>query len=330
MSTASLSDDLPVSWKVDDIDVHASLTRPAGAGPFPAVAFVAGSGPTDRNWNTPLLPGANGSAALLVQALTVHNFITIRYDKRASGPHVRENMPRLLGRISLQGHLEELAGSVGLLAARQDVDPRHIFALGNSEGCIHALNYQAQAGDHPFAGLILTGSPARSMGAEARSQIAAQLTAVPGGEALLAVYDAAMADFAAGRPVKVDKNLPEGFRNLILAVNNPANQPFVREIWDLDPAALLAKITVPVLIVIGKKDIQVDWQTDGAIFEAVAREHDNITTVYPENANHVLKYEPKPKAQLIPAEAAARYNVDEVGLDAHTVETITAWLRARR
>lgn len=54
-----------VSWKVDDIEVHASLTRPAGDGPFPAVIFVAGSGPTDRNWNTPLIPGSNGSGALL-------------------------------------------------------------------------------------------------------------------------------------------------------------------------------------------------------------------------------------------------------------------------
>ena len=59
-----------VSWKVDDIDVEATLTRPIGDGPFPAIAMVAGSGPTDRNWNSPLIPGTNGSAALLAQVLT--------------------------------------------------------------------------------------------------------------------------------------------------------------------------------------------------------------------------------------------------------------------
>ena len=66
MSTPSNNYDEQVSWKVDDIDVEATLTKPTGGGPFPAIAMVAGSGPTDRNWNSPLIPGTNGSAALLV------------------------------------------------------------------------------------------------------------------------------------------------------------------------------------------------------------------------------------------------------------------------
>jgi len=65
--------------------------------------------------------------------------VTLRYDKRASGPQVKENLMRLMGKISMQGHLEELAGGVRLLAGRADVDSGRIFALTNSEGCIHAL-----------------------------------------------------------------------------------------------------------------------------------------------------------------------------------------------
>ncbi|MEI7771080.1 MAG: hypothetical protein WCI67_13875, partial [Chloroflexales bacterium] len=68
-------------------------------GPFPAVVFVAGSGPTDRDWNSPLIPGTNGSAALLAQALTERGYLTLRYDKRASGPHGIENAQRLAGTI---------------------------------------------------------------------------------------------------------------------------------------------------------------------------------------------------------------------------------------
>ncbi|MBE0697342.1 MAG: alpha/beta hydrolase, partial [Anaerolineaceae bacterium] len=45
----------PVSWMVDEIEVDATLACPAGDGPFPALIFVAGSGPTDRDWNSPLL-----------------------------------------------------------------------------------------------------------------------------------------------------------------------------------------------------------------------------------------------------------------------------------
>jgi uncharacterized protein len=156
----------PVSWLVDEIEVEATLARPAGPGPFPAVVFVAGSGPTDRNWNSPLIPGTNGSGALLAGLLAERGFITLRYDKRASGPHLRENVTRLAGKISMEGHRQELAGGISLLAARADVDPARIFALTNSEGCVHALNYQIQGPAHPLAGLVLTSAFARATGSD--------------------------------------------------------------------------------------------------------------------------------------------------------------------
>ena len=259
-------DDIAVEGQVDGIDVNASLMRPAGSGPFPAVIMVAGSGPTDRNWNTPLIPGSNGSAALLARALTDAGFITLRYDKRGSGPNAQENARRMAGKVSLQSHLAELTGGVELLAGRPDVAAGRIFGLGNSEGCVHVLNYQAQV-TRPFTGLILTAAPARTIGVLARSQIAAQIEPLPGGGALMAAYDAALTDFAADRPVAIDASLPEGLRNLILSVTYPGNQPFARELWITDPRALLAQVTAPVLIVIGQKDIQVDWQADGSLFE---------------------------------------------------------------
>lgn len=329
MSTHDLHEE-QVSWQVDGIDVQATLTRPIGDGLFPAIVMVAGSGPTDRNWNSPLIPGTNGSAALLAQTLTADNFITLRYDKRASGPNVRENMPRMLGKVSMQGHLEELAGGVRLLAARPDVDPKRLFALTSSEGCIHALNYQRQAAEFPFAALVLTGAPARSIGEVARGQIAAQLAAVPGGEAMLATYDAAMADFAAERPVKIDESLPEVLRMVIGAATAPHNLPFARELWITDPAQLAASITAPLLIIIGKKDAQVDWQVDGSRWEALAKERSNITIVYPDNANHVLKNEPRPREQLSPADIMSSYSAADTVLDPQVVETITIWLNRYR
>jgi uncharacterized protein len=320
--------DISVSWPVDDIDVNASLTLPNGEGPFPAVIMVAGSGPTDRNWNSPLIPGANGSAALLAQELAGIGFITLRYDKRASGPQGRENAMRMMGNISMQSHLDELAGGVRLLADRQDVDSNRLFVLSNSEGCIHALNYQTRATTLLFAGLVLTAAFAQPTAALARAQIAAQLAAVPDGDKMLASYDVAMVDFAADRPVNVDSSLPETLRMVILGVSSPINQPFARELWTTDPLQLLAAVNAPVLIVIGKKDIQVDWQADGGLFEPMARDRDNITLVYPENANHVLKYEPRARSELTPAAVMASYSASDTVLDAETVETITSWLKA--
>src|SRR5512133_4192566 len=114
MSTSEHYDEIPVAWPVDDIVVDASLTRPLGAGPFPAIIMVAGSGPTDRNWNTPLIPGTNGSGALLARALAERGYIILRYDKRPSGSHAAENVKQMAGKISMQGHLAELAGGVNL------------------------------------------------------------------------------------------------------------------------------------------------------------------------------------------------------------------------
>ncbi|MCB9131311.1 MAG: alpha/beta hydrolase [Anaerolineales bacterium] len=326
MSSKSLADELPVSWTVDDIEICATLTLPAGHGPVPAVIFVAGSGPTDRNWNSPLLPGTNGSGGLLARELTERGFITLRYDKSASGPHAAENAQRMAGKVSMQSHVDELAGGVRLLASRKDVNPAQVFVLTNSEGCVHALNYQTQRDGLLFAGMVLTSAFARSAGDLARSQIAAQMAAIPGGDALLSAYDAAIEEFIAGRPVPANEGLPEGLQQLIMAITQPANQPFARELWTYNPATRLAEIKVPVLIVLGKKDIQVDWQTDGPLFETVARSHDNITIHYVENANHVLKFEPRPRAELTPAEVMATYSAEDVMLDPDTVATITDWL----
>ena len=317
-----------ITWQVDGITVYATLTRPSGDGTWPGVAFVAGSGPTDRDWNSPLLPGGNGSARLLAETLAVDGFVTLRYDKRASGPHAKENVARLAGKASLQSHVDELTGAVAALANRPDVDPDRIFALTNSEGGIHALNYQREAKNHRFAGLVLTAMPGRSIAATMRSQIVPQLAALPDGEVVIWHYDAAIADFLGGRPVEPDSSLPEAVRKLILSLTNPANLPFARELMDVNPTQLLRDVPAPVLVVIGKKDIQVNWRADGQLLQAAATDRDNITFVFPENANHVLKYEDKPRDRLIPAEVQSTYNAEGRKLDPAALKAIWNWLEA--
>jgi uncharacterized protein len=330
MPDKNSTNDILVSWLVDEIEVNATLTRPAGEGPFPAVIMVAGSGPTDRNWNTPLLPGTNGSAALLAQVLAQAGFVTLRYDKRAAGPHGKDNAMKLMGKISERGHVEELAGGVKLLAGRDDVDSRRLFVLTNSEGCIHALNYQLQETAGPrLAGLLLTSAPARPIGVVAHSQIAAQLAPVPGGEQILAAYDTTIQDFMAGREVKIDPSLPKGLRDMLQSVTGPINQPFSRELWMADVAELLPKINCPVLVLLGKKDIQVVWEVDSPIFEQLVKKLPNVKLAYAENANHVLKYEPKPMAELSMADIMASYNADTSRLDEQAVEMILGWLKSQ-
>ena len=306
--------------------MRGTLVRPPGDGPFPGVVFVAGSGPTDRDWNTPLLPGSNGSARLIADALARARFASLRYDKRASGPHARENVERMIGKVSMQSHLDELASAVRELVGRPFVRADRIFAVANSEGTLHALNYQIREAKNPFAGLVLIAPPGRSVGLVARSQIAAQTASLPNGDAVMALYDAAIARFVAGEPIAPDPSLPAGAQALLGALAAPANLPFARELWAADGAPLLEKVKVPVLVVIGKKDIQVDWRVDGEPLMRAARGHPEISFLFPENANHVLKHEAKPRAELSAEHVVASYNGPDATLDSDAMTAIVEWL----
>ena len=117
-----------------------------------------------------------------------------------------------------------------------------------------------QRPDLLFAGLVLTAPPGRPVGTVAHSQIAAQVASVPNGDAELSLYDAAIDRFLSGEPIAPDPSLPEGVQMLLKSLENPANLPFARELWTADAAPLLRQVDVPVLVIIGKKDLQVDWQ----------------------------------------------------------------------
>jgi uncharacterized protein len=317
-----------ISWPLDATTIDGTVVRPSGAGPFPAVVMVAGSGPTDRDWNSPLLPGPNGSARLLAEALAQADIASLRYDKRASGPRARENMQVLFGKMSMQSHLDELVSAVRTLASQPYVRDDRIFALANSEGTLHALHYQLQNPAIPLAGLVLLAPPGRPVGVVARDQLAAQAAAIPNGDALLALYDEAITRFLAGEPMAPDPALPQGVQMLLQSLETPVNLPFARELWMADASPLLAQVNIPVLVIIGKKDLQVDWQDDGEPLQRAAAGHANVAFLFPENANHVLKYEARPRSELAQPEALPRYNAPDAYLDPEALASILAWLAA--
>ncbi|EFH83982.1 alpha/beta hydrolase family protein [Ktedonobacter racemifer] len=328
MNQHAYGESLEVSWQLDKTTVDGTLVRPSGPGPFPAVVMVAGSGPTDRDWNSPLLPGTNGSARLLAEALARAGIASLRYDKRVIGPHARENMALLIGKVSMQSHADELSGAVRVMTSQEYIHSDRIFALANSEGTLHALNYQLHNPEIPLAGLVLIGPPGRPVGTVGRSQLAAQAARVPNGDALLALYDAAIARFLAGEPIVPDPALPEGVQMLLKSLETPANLPFARELWTADAAPLLGQVNVPVLVIIGKKDLQVDWQADGEKLEQAAAGKKEVTFLFPENTNHVLKQELRPRSELVPVEITESYNGPDTRLDPQALASIQAWLAA--
>jgi len=327
--SASPWQSVDVSWRLGPTTVYGTVVKPDGEGHFPGVVLVAGSGPTDRDWNSPVLPGSNGSGRLLAEALARAGFASLRYDKRAAGPHVREMLPFLIGNMTMQSHVDELAGAVRTLVEQPGIRRDRIFALGNSEGTLHALNYEVHDPDIPLAGLVLIGPPGRSVGAVTRSQLAVQAANIPNREQLLGLYDAAITRFLATEPAVPDLALPEGVRTLIAALESPANLPFARELWTADAATPLKDVRVPVLIIIGKKDLQIDRQADGEPLQRAAAGRTDVGFLFPENANHVLKNEPRPREELNQAEPVTRYNAPDVPLDRESLAAIVEWLTAR-
>ena len=328
MNQHSYGENLEVNWQLGETMVYGTVVRPSGPGPFPAVVMVAGSGPTDRDWNSTLLPGTNGSARLLAEALAQAGIASLRYDKRAAGPHARENMAALIGKMSMQSHVDELTGAVRTIAQQDFIRHDRIFALTNSEGALHALHYQVQCPVMLFAGLVLTAPPGRPVGTVAHSQIAAQVASVSNGDAELSLYDAAIARFLSGEPIAPDPSLPEGVQMLLKSLETPANLPFARELWTADAAPLLRQVDVPVLVIIGKKDLQVDWQADGEPLQHAAAGHEEVSFFFPENANHVLKQELRSRSELVPAEVAQSYNGPDTRLDPQAQARILEWLAA--
>lgn len=313
-----------ISWAINATTVYATITRPAGEGPYPAVVFVPGSGPTDRDWNTPFLPGDNGSAILLARELARQGFVTIRYDKRFTGPGAAQNLPHMMGKISLASHVEEIVGAVDHLLAQTYVDTDRIYVLSNSEGAFHALNYYLEYGER-FAGVVLTAPPGRPMADLMVEQVRAQAQGLPDGDGISAGFEALMADFLEGKPFTPNPALPDSLNDYASSWYQPISLPFTREIFPLDPADLLAQATVPTLVLIGKKDIQVDWEVDGGLLQAATANLTNIVYQFPENANHVLKYESKPREQVTLADGM-EYNLAGKVLDGDTLQAIVDWL----
>lgn len=315
-----------VSWQLDGITMHGTVVRPDGGGRVPAAVLVAGSGPTDRDWCSPFLPGTNGSARLLADALAEAGIASLRYDKRGSGPSAAADMPRLIGRLSMQSYLDELVAAVGVLAAQECADSSSIVGLGNSEGALHVLHYATRAQRIPFAGLVLVAPPGRPMKDILVAQLALQAAQVSNGAELMSSVRAATAQYEAGEPMDLDPQLPDTIKMVLSSFETPANLPLARELWSEDATRLLPNVRTPTLVLIGGHDLQVDQHADGDPLQAAAAGMSNIAFAFPPTANHVLKEDTRTAAEVI-ATPGNGYNADGTRLDPEALQTILSWLR---
>ncbi|MGL1919859.1 MAG: hypothetical protein OCD03_02415 [Hyphomicrobiales bacterium] len=315
-------------WQVGGISIFATLIRPESPGKYPAIVFIAGSGPTDRDWNSPALQGSNGSAKLLANRLAELGMVTIRYDKRLSGIHMMENAKKLAGKISMQGHVDELSGAYQVLKKHPNVDDNKILVLANSEGVLHALKYQTSHDkEQRFSALILTGILGRPISELLKSQLAPQIESFPNNGELKAKIFTAIDALRDGKKAIDLEGIPDAFKNVLLSFLKEENQPFIQEFLGADPIDTFSKVFEPMLVMIGKKDIQVKWDIDGKLLENAVSRKQNVVFSYPENANHVLKYYKKPIEESSPMDLMSGYNGEGTILDPEAWRVIVNWIK---
>lgn len=308
-----------------------TVCLPASDGPAPCVVFFAGSGPTDRDWTSPLLPGRNGSGAQLAFGLQARGVGSIRFDKVGSGV----NMPKsaadlqMLDVLSLAHYVDEATAAFDELAKRDRCGT--IFLLGHSEGSIHSSSAAvAQQGERRFGGFISLSGPSRSILDTAIEQIrAVRLKAgdeAGAVDAALAGFRAAMEDPDAAAPDL--SALPEAAA-LWQATHSPVQQRVARELIFVDPLPSLSAYRGRALVVSAANDAQVPSSDADRIFAALGSDVKDKRRVTIANANHVYKTETRAPSAISQAEIVAGYADDGHPLADGLVDAIVDFVAPR-
>lgn len=306
--------------------VHGTLAVPVAPGRHPALLLIAGSGPTDRDWNNPAMPGTNGSARLLAHELARRGVVVLRYDKLATG---RTGAPAT---VAWSDYVAEQRAAHATLLAHAAVDAEHVYLAGHSEGALHALHLLEQPGER-FAGLVLLAGPGRTMSDVMLGQLEGNFRHVglsgPMLEAQMGPLRSAMQRFLGGEPVdpRTVSEIPQ-VQQLFASIFAPAGATFAREIFAFDPAAAVARIRIPVLVLNGGRDVQVSPDLDARPLADAARRGGNpdVTAHIAPEADHVLKHQPTPIAQLDPVSIQNGYNADGRVIDPDVLRHLVAWL----
>lgn len=277
-----------------------TLTTPPGAGPFPAVLLITGSGTQDRDEtlfeHKPFL--------VLADALTRRGVAVLRVDDRGIGGS-RGGLPG----ATTADFASDVEAGVAWLRTRPEIDPRRIGLLGHSEGGLIAPMVASR--DPAIAFILLWAGPgvpgkevivdqARTLAmasgaspeqaqqsADLQRKLLDALLAAPDRDAAKASMNAALA--GSGTPPVTDATVAF------------MGAPWYRYFMTLDPAVALRAVHVPVLALLGGKDLQVTPAVNEAALRAALAGNPHASVEVLPGLNHLFQ----PARTGAPAEYAA-------------------------
>lgn len=256
------------------------LTAPGPQGPLagtfenagqgsPIVLMIPGSGPTDRDGNSPLGLTA-GSLRLLAEALAADGVSSVRVDKRGMfGSKATVADPN---KVTIGDYAADVHSWVKSI--RDKTHAKCVWVLGHSEGSLVALA-AAQDADG-ICGVISVSGGGRKLSDVIRGQLRSNPANAP-------VLDSAMAaldSLEQGQHVDVT-----GMHPALQKLFAPQVQDFLIDMFHHDPAKLAAGLEVPLLIVQGERDLQVS----AADAKSLAAAQPKAKLVLLPQMNHVLK-----------------------------------------
>jgi pimeloyl-ACP methyl ester carboxylesterase len=219
--------------------LHGTLLLPRGIGKVPVVLIHPGSGPTDRDGNSPLLPGKNNSLRLLAEGLASRRIASLRIDKRGVAGSAAAATAE--SDLRVETFADDAASWLDLLKR----DPRFtaIVALGHSEG---ALITALAAARRPVNGYVSVAGVAQRASEVLRRQLQGKLNA-----RLMAESERILS--ALERGVRADSVPAELF-----PLFRPSVQPYLISWFRISPAETVGRLGAPVLVAQGTTDLQVD------------------------------------------------------------------------
>jgi pimeloyl-ACP methyl ester carboxylesterase len=271
----------------------------------PTVLMIPGSGPTDRDGNNP--QGVRAAPyRLLAEGLAGHGISSVRIDKRGMfGSQGAVDDPNS---VTIDDYVRDIAAWIEVI--RFQTGAERVWLLGHSEGGLVAL--AAATVLENVSGLILVATPGRPLGDILKEQLRANPAIAPHMDAA----DHAIDELSAGRRVDEARIPPE-----LAPLFSAKVQGFLISAFSLDPADLASKVTEPVLIVQGQRDLQVSVADAERLHKAAP----SSTLVTLPDTNHVLK-----RVSSVDRDAnIATYLDGNLPLVPEVVETVSTFVKSR-
>ena len=248
----------------DSIKLPGTLTYKKSLKTQPLVIFIHGSGNVDRDGNQ---KGMNTNANYIKQlseALNQNDIAFYRYDKRTA---TLSNMKFLMQDLSFDKFVED--AKLAINTFKDDQRFSSITLIGHSQGSLVAM----LAADDNVSKYISLAGPAKSIDMAITEQVRTQ-----NGDSIATLVDTHFKELKA-------KGSIENVNPALMSLFNKPNQPFMASWMKYNPSEQIKKLSIPILILNGTKDIQV------AVDDAKTLNASNPKSelVLIENMNHVLK-----------------------------------------